>query len=67
MSRRIAAPVLLVTGEDETQLADAPEVWRGWTRDLRVARVPGGHFLPEETPQALAELLVEFLKQDAAG
>lgn len=27
-NRRITAPVLLVIGKDETQLADAPDVWR---------------------------------------
>src|SRR5581483_8499400 len=32
--RRIACPTLLVTGEDEMQLADAPDVWRAWADDL---------------------------------
>ncbi len=59
--RRIGAPVLLVTGEDETQLADAPAVWRAWTEDLRAVTVPGGHFVPEEAPEALAEALETFL------
>ena len=43
--RRITAPVLVVTGENETQLADAPDVWRAWTEDLTAAQVPGGHFI----------------------
>lgn len=59
--RRIAAPVLLVTGADETQLADAPGVWRAWTEELTAARVPGGHFIPEEAPRELGELLAGFL------
>jgi haloacetate dehalogenase len=58
---RIKCPVLLVTGEDETQLADAPDVWRRWTDDLIATRVPGGHFNPEEAPVELAEILVPFL------
>jgi haloacetate dehalogenase len=59
--RRIAAPVLVVVGEDETQLADAAEVWRPWTADLAAATVPGGHFVPEEAPSEVAELLSRFL------
>ena len=58
---QISCPVLVVTGEDEEQLADAPEVWRRWARDLTGARVPGGHFIPEEAPEELAELLGGFL------
>jgi haloacetate dehalogenase len=59
--RRIGVPVLVVVGEDETQLRDAPEVWRSWADDLTVAQVPGGHFIPEEAPQELAEILAGFL------
>ena len=59
--RRIACPVLVVTGEDETQLADAPDVWRAWTEELTATRVPGGHFNPEEAPEEVAALLQGFL------
>ena len=31
--RRITAPVLVVTGAEETQLADAGDVWREWAAD----------------------------------
>lgn len=62
--RRITAPALLVVGEDETQLADAPEVWQAWAEDLTAIRVPGGHFIPEETPRALTEALAVFLTAD---
>jgi haloacetate dehalogenase len=58
---RLTLPVLVVTGEDETQLEDAPEVWRNWADDLTARRVPGGHFIPEEAPDELADLLAEFL------
>jgi haloacetate dehalogenase len=57
----IGVPVLVVVGEDETQLRDAPEVWRSWAGDLTVTQVPGGHFLPEEAPGELAEILAAFL------
>jgi haloacetate dehalogenase len=58
--RRIAAPVLLVIGDDETQLADAPDVWRAWAEDLTAIRVPGGHFIPEEAPRELTDALAAF-------
>ncbi len=62
IGRRIAAPVLLITGEDETQLHDAPEVWRAWTVELSAAQVPGGHFIPEEAPEQVMEILTAFLR-----
>jgi haloacetate dehalogenase len=61
VGRRIASPALVVTGEDETQLADAAQVWRDWAEDLTVARVPGGHFFPEEAAGELSETLASFL------
>jgi haloacetate dehalogenase len=66
--RRIACPVLVVTGEDEGQLADAPEIWAAWADDLTATQVPGGHFIPEEAPAELFELLARFLTgNDAKG
>jgi haloacetate dehalogenase len=59
--RRIAAPLLVVTGADEAQLADAAEVWAGWADDVTAARVPGGHFVPEEAPEELLAVLMPFL------
>ena len=48
---RIAVPLLVLLGEDEPQLADAPDVWRAWADDVTAATVPGGHFSPEEAPR----------------
>jgi haloacetate dehalogenase len=59
--RRIAAPTLVLTGEDEVQLADAAAVWERWTTQLDAARVPGGHFLPEESPAAVTAAVSSFL------
>jgi haloacetate dehalogenase len=59
--RRITAPLLVVTGADETQLADAGDVWAAWADDVTAARVPGGHFVPEEAPDELLGVLVPFL------
>jgi haloacetate dehalogenase len=59
--RRIECPVLVVTGAEETQLADAPTVWTSWANDMRALTVPGGHFIPEEAAEPLTAALVEFL------
>jgi haloacetate dehalogenase len=59
--RRIAAPLLVVTGSDEVQLADAPAVWRRWADDVTAVEVPGGHFVPEEAPAELTAALRAFL------
>ena len=59
--RRIECPTLVLTGAAETQLSDAGAIWREWASDVRADTVPGGHFIPEETPDALASALEEFL------
>ena len=65
--RRIACPVLVVTGQDEAQLADAPDVWAAWTDDLVAQSVPGGHFNPEEAPDQVTEILNGFLENSERG
>jgi len=64
-ARRITAPVLVMVGGGEHQLADAPDVWRAWAEDLTATQVPGGHFLPEEAPHEVAEILDTFLARPA--
>src|SRR5919204_455748 len=60
-SRRIKCPTLVITGDNETQLADAPDIWGHWATDVRAATVPAGHFIPEEVPDLLAAELNTFL------
>jgi haloacetate dehalogenase len=59
--RSIECPVLVLTGDAETQLADAGDVWSAWAHEVRAATVPGGHFIPEEAPAELAAALAGFL------
>jgi haloacetate dehalogenase len=63
--RRIECPMLVITGTEETQLADAADVWRTWAVDVRATTVPGGHFIPEEAPDSLAAALTAFLADHA--
>jgi haloacetate dehalogenase len=60
--RRIAVPLLVIVGEEEEQLADAGDVWRAWADDVTAARVPGGHFVPEEAPDEVTDALLAFLR-----
>jgi haloacetate dehalogenase len=63
--RRIEMPLLVVVGADEPQLASAEAVWRKWAHDVTAARVAGGHFIPEEAPDQLMQVLLAFLgRQD---
>jgi len=60
--RRVTVPLLVATGRDETQLDDAAEVWRRWAVELTVTRISGGHFVPEEAPRELIDVLAAFLE-----
>jgi haloacetate dehalogenase len=60
--RRIECPTLVITGAEETPLADVADVWRRWAVDVRAATVPGGHFIPEEAPRDLGVALRRFLR-----
>jgi len=60
--RRISAPVLTLWGATGiAQSGDTPlAVWQRWSETCLGAGIPGGHFLPEEAPEAVAKALVEF-------
>ncbi len=38
------------------------DTWREWAPDLRGGVIDGGHYLPEENPDATAKALLEFFK-----
>lgn len=40
---------------------DPLAVWRGWADDVRGRALNGGHFLPEEAPEATTAELRAFL------
>jgi epoxide hydrolase 4 len=62
----IASPTLVIWGEDDTALGK--ELTRGMQRyfsgPFTIRYVPGGsHWVPEERPELVNELLLEFLQQ----
>lgn len=62
-TRRIDCPLLVLWGADGAlaRLHDDPlRVWSDWADDVRGHAVPGGHFLPEESPQETLEALLDF-------
>jgi haloacetate dehalogenase len=60
--RKIAAPLLVLWGESGIPAAGTSplDLWRRWASDVRGHRVAGGHFLPEEAPEATAKALLDF-------
>ena len=36
------------------------DIWRGWAENVRGHGVPGGHFLPEESPGRTLRALIDF-------
>ena len=61
--RPIRCPVLVLwsaTGAVDAWY-DPLAIWRRWASDVRGRAVDGGHFLPEEEPDAVTSELREFL------
>jgi haloacetate dehalogenase len=61
--RKVACPLLVLWGERGVvgRQYDVMKIWREHATDVRGKALPGGHFLPEEVPDAtLAELLAFF-------
>jgi len=60
--RRIAAPLLALRGAAGRphKRDSAPEIWRLWADRAEGEGLPCGHFLPEETPKAVARRLEAF-------
>jgi haloacetate dehalogenase len=63
--RRIACPLLVLWGSDgiARRAEDPLTAWRPWCDDVRGQGVPGGHFLPEESPAGTLAALTAFFSE----
>jgi haloacetate dehalogenase len=62
--RRIACPVLVLWGDRGRPGEGAHlDTWRKWADDVRGHTVPGGHFLPEESPTETLAALQTFFRE----
>ena len=56
--RKIGCPVLVLSSSGRGDLTDT---WLRWAHDVSCEVLDGGHFLPEESPDAVIEHLVPFI------
>jgi haloacetate dehalogenase len=65
--RKIACPLLVLWGDSGIpgDTSDASASWRRWANQVETGIVAGGHFLPEENPQATLDHLLPFLARKA--
>jgi haloacetate dehalogenase len=61
--KKIAVPVLVLWGGRGLGGGGAStlDVWRQWAHNVQGQPITGGHFLPEENPEATLEALLAFL------
>jgi haloacetate dehalogenase len=62
--RRIACPTAVFWGERGIPSnTDSPlDIWKGWCDDVTGHAIRGGHFLPEEAPEATLAALIPFFR-----
>jgi len=62
--RHITGPVLALWGSSGIPAAspDPLALWRPYAPTITGKAIDGGHFLPEENPQATAQALLAFFK-----
>ncbi|MEU8323813.1 alpha/beta hydrolase [Nonomuraea sp. NPDC048881] len=65
VGRRIKAPTLAIWQDpgDMVLPFDPSAIWHRWAPDVRTLMLPGGHFLPETQPDAVAEAISALLRR----
>ncbi len=63
--RRLVQPLLALWAADGVvgRCFDPPALWRERACDVRGAALPGGHYLAEESPDAVLDALIPFLTE----
>ena len=64
---RLDIPLFAISGADSFVAShyDLKLEWETSFNDVKTATVPGGHFLPEESPDELLSLVIPFFKPSA--
>ena len=68
--RRVACATLVLWSEHddlEDLYGDPRAVWRAWSDDVGGTRIPSGHHMAEEAPEAVAAALRAFLAAERGG
>jgi len=62
VGKKIEAPLLALWGESGIPATGASplDVWRRWASRATGQAIPGGHFLPEESPEPTLRALMDF-------
>lgn len=63
LSRSVTCPALVLYGADGAMahLLDVPATWRDRLSHMRHATIEGGHFFPDQSPQATTDALLGFI------
>lgn len=63
LARRVTAPALVLFGAEGAmaRMMEVPATWAPRLADMRAEAIAGGHFFPDQNPQATAEALRAFL------
>lgn len=63
LHRRVECPALVLYGKDGAmaRMLDVPATWADRLTDMRHAAIEGGHFFPDQSPQATTTALTDFL------
>jgi len=64
VGRRFDGPALVLYGASGAMagLFDVPDTWARWLSDMVAEAIPGGHFFPDQSPEATIGALRRFLR-----
>ncbi|SHH23933.1 alpha/beta fold hydrolase [Marivita hallyeonensis] len=64
LDRKVTCPALVLYGQDGAmaKLLDVPATWESRLDNMQHAAIAGGHFFPDQSPDATQNALLDFLK-----